>query len=167
MSRSSPDRRRWCVGFDEDALARAALDGVDRRLLVAAGDVERSVVGAGDHETAVVDVADAVVEHDEQVRAVIDAQPGAGAAVLIDPDLHGHPSAATVHRAHPGGVRRFRRGRDDPAHTSIGNVATTISDTTSVIKAAAWRNRRARSVSILVASPTNTRTSVNMIVNIT
>src|SRR5215213_4661397 len=72
-------RRDGLVGLDVDALPRAALDSVDGGLLVAVGDGQADAVLSGDDRAAVVHVADAVLEHDEERRAVVDAQAGAGA----------------------------------------------------------------------------------------
>src|SRR4051794_15883416 len=107
--------RRY-VRFQIDAFARAPLDSVDRSLLVATGYGHRRVAGLGHDEPAIVDVPDAILEDDEQVRTVVDAQPGPGAAVLIDPDLHVAPS----------GTRSYveRRADDIAVPATAGMVAS-------------------------------------------
>src|SRR4051794_25840165 len=77
------------VRLEVDALARAAFDGVDRCLLVSLRNMHGPVRRVGEHAAAVTHVPDAVLEHDEDVRAMVDAETSAGAAVLIDPHLHG------------------------------------------------------------------------------
>ena len=78
------------VGLDEDALAGAHLRRVDHALDVAGGNH-----GEAARSTRIVerpaglgDVRDAVFELDEDVVAMVDADPVAGAEVLIDPDTH-------------------------------------------------------------------------------
>ena len=76
------------VRLEVDALSGTSLHGVDGGLLVPMRDRDARMRRVGHDLEAVVDVSDAVVEHDEQLGAVIDAQPGARAAVLVDPDPH-------------------------------------------------------------------------------
>jgi hypothetical protein len=80
--------RRWPVRFEVDALSWAPLDGVDGSPLESARDCNARVIGVGEHRLALMNVADAIFEDDEQLRTVVDAQPGTGAAVLVDPDPH-------------------------------------------------------------------------------
>jgi hypothetical protein len=63
----------WCVliGVQVDALTRATLNRVDGGLLVAPW--HRNTRGVTDHTGAVTDVTDAVLEHDEELGAVVDA----------------------------------------------------------------------------------------------
>jgi hypothetical protein len=79
------------VDLDEDALAGASLGGVDRGLDVAAGDGGQGTGAAGvvERGPGLGDVSDAVLELGEDVGTVVDAQPVAGAEVLVDPDTHG------------------------------------------------------------------------------
>ena len=77
-----------CLGFEVDAFARAVLGSIDRIELVARWHDDTRVSRIGEHDVTVADVADAVLEHDEQVGATVDAQPGTGATVLIDPHPH-------------------------------------------------------------------------------
>ena len=67
------------------------------------------------------DVGDAVLELHEHVGAVVDAQPVAGAQVLVDP----HPHAAARHgggrRAHPR-ARPTARGESTGAHVPLAPV---------------------------------------------
>ena len=69
-------------------LPRTALHRVDRRLFVTVGNVEGGPGWIAYDVNALVNVTDSVLEHDEQLRAVVDAKSCTGATVLIDPDLH-------------------------------------------------------------------------------
>jgi hypothetical protein len=90
MSSPSSDTDRD-VDLDEDALARAQLGGVDRVGDVAFGDPGQAPRAAGvvEHLAVLDDVGDAVLEQDEHVGAVIDAESVTGAEVLVDPHTHG------------------------------------------------------------------------------
>ncbi len=78
------------LDLDEDALAGARLGGVDHRVDVAAGDPGQAARAARvvERAPALGHVRDPVLELDEDIGAVVDAQPVAGAEVLIDPDAH-------------------------------------------------------------------------------
>ena len=81
-------RARLPIGLEEDAFARAPFNSIDGGSFEAAWHGDARVVRVGHHGHPVTDVADAVIEHDEELGTVIDAQPGARAAVLIDPHSH-------------------------------------------------------------------------------
>ena len=71
------------------------------------------------------DVADAVFKDDEQVRAVVDAQSCACAAVLIDPDLHDK----SLHRepTSVGAARESRSAtRDTPSLVTSRALGPTV-----------------------------------------
>ena len=91
--RSSGDA--GALDLDEDALAGAGHGGIDDPLDVArVHDGEAAgTTGIVERPALVGDVGDAVLELDEDIGAVIDAQPVAGAQVLVDP--HPHPQDAT------------------------------------------------------------------------
>src|SRR4029453_18132200 len=78
--------------LEEDAFAGAHERGLDRPLLELARhrDAGGPATGiAGDDAGGrVTHVRDAVVEQDEQLGAVVGAQPVAGAEVLVDPNPH-------------------------------------------------------------------------------
>src|SRR4029077_18009164 len=76
--------------FDEDALARALLGGLDDRVGHAVGEVREALgaAGVGEDLGAFLDVGEAVVEQREDVGRDLFAQAVAGAQILVDPDLH-------------------------------------------------------------------------------
>src|SRR5215218_24325 len=80
--------------LEEDALAGAVLGGVDDggdEPLRDDGHLLRTARVVA-HPAVVHDVGDAVLEEDEDLGAVVDAEAVAGAQVLVDPDAHGGPS---------------------------------------------------------------------------
>jgi hypothetical protein len=78
------------VDLDENALTRAHLGGVDHTLDVTAwhGGQAAGATGVVERSTSLGHVGDSILELDEDVVAVIDADAIAGAEVLIDPDTH-------------------------------------------------------------------------------
>ncbi len=78
------------IDLDKDALAGAGLSGVHNVSDVAAGDPGEAARTAGivERGTVLSDVGDAVLELDEDVGAVVNADSVAGAEVLVDPDTH-------------------------------------------------------------------------------
>ena len=78
------------VELDEDALTWTHLGGVDHTLHMTAryGSEASGTSGIVQRSPGLRDVGDAVLELDEDVVAVVDADPVAGAEVLIDPDAH-------------------------------------------------------------------------------
>src|SRR5690606_28505208 len=82
---------RGRLGLDEDALPRTVHRRVDHAPLVALGHGGEALVASGvvEHPVTVLHVRDAVLQEDEHLRTVVDAQPVARAEVLVDPDPHG------------------------------------------------------------------------------
>ena len=78
------------LDVDEDALAGAGEGGMDDGLLVASRDLGQALTPAGivEHVLAFDHVCDAIFQLGEHVGAMVDAQPVAGAQVLIDPYPH-------------------------------------------------------------------------------
>jgi hypothetical protein len=85
------------VSFEVDALTGTTLDGVERGAFVPTKDRDAPTVVARDHRAAVVDVADSILEDNEQLRAVINAQAGARAPVRVDQYPHRHRPSWWVH----------------------------------------------------------------------
>ena len=87
------------VDLDEDALPRAGLGGVDDLLHPAHRHPRQRAGAAGvvERPAALVHVGDAVLELEEHVGAVVDAQAVAGAQVLVDPHPHGRTVARCSH----------------------------------------------------------------------
>lgn len=79
------------VDLDEDALTRTGLGGVDGTLHVADGDRGQrpGTTGIVERRTTLTNVGDPVLQLDEDIGTVVDAEPVAGAEVLVDPDAHG------------------------------------------------------------------------------
>jgi oligopeptidase B len=76
--------------LDEDALAGACQGRVDDRLLVARIDVGQAAGTARivEHHVHLGDVGDPVLQLDEHIGAMVEAQPVARAQVLVDPHPH-------------------------------------------------------------------------------
>lgn len=91
---------RYSVKFDEDALARANLSGVDDRRDVARRNQCQTARPTRiiEHRARFTHVGDAVFELHEDVEAGVDAQSVTRAQVLIDPNVHGTANLAPTLR---------------------------------------------------------------------
>jgi hypothetical protein len=78
------------VDLDEDALAGARLGSVHDVSDVTGPNPRKAAGTTGVIEggTVLSDIGNAVLELDEDVRTVVDADPVTGAEVLVDPDAH-------------------------------------------------------------------------------
>lgn len=78
------------VDLQEDALPRASLGRMDGVLDVPHRDDGQRAGAPGivEHRASLADVGDPVLQLDEDVRAVVDAEAVPGAQVLVDPDAH-------------------------------------------------------------------------------
>ncbi len=128
---------RWArrmVGLEIDALAGAPLGGIDGGRLVAAGDGDAPGCGDArgcgvpDHHVTVMDVADPVLEHDEQLGAMVHAEAGARAAVLVDPHQHRRHLRAAGRRPEA----RLPRGCRQPGNR-VATYAVVVPGTAIVV----------------------------------